>query len=186
MGDGAVTTITYSGAPLPPPRLDRSPEEMALLFKAACIDTGGTEAGIDAAVASGRLKLVGSTFTVPATRKKPGYAIRFWTGPGVVVARTDGFPLVKEAQCNATFNPVAGPRNDALAEAVTAVLATPPANVSEAVKRNGKRNKDFTPRWIVAGEAGESRVVTAVAMRANRFSPGDHVLIAARPEPAKR
>ena len=186
VGDSAVTTITYAGAPLAPPQLDRSPEEMALLFRAACIETGGTEAGIDAAVASGRLQLVGSTFKVPATKKKPAYSIRFWTAPGVVVARTDGFPEVEEAQCNATFNPPAGPRNAELADAVTAVLAAPPANASEAVKKNGKRNKGFTPRWIVAGQPGESKVVTAVAMRANRFTPGDHVLIAIRPEPARR
>ena len=186
VGDGTVTTITYAGAPLAPPQLHRTPEEMALLFKSACLDTGGTEAGIDAAVASGRLQLVGSTFSVPATRKRPAYAIRFWSAPGVVVARTDGFPLVKEAQCNATFNPPGGPRNAELADAVTDVLAAPPANAAEAVKRNGKRNKDFTPRWVVAGEEGKPRVVTAVAMRANRFNPADHVLIAVRPDPAER
>src|SRR5688572_13703574 len=79
VGDGAVTTITYAGVPLAPRPLDRTPEDMALLFKSACLDTGGTEAGIDAAVASGRLQLVGSTFTVPASKRKPAYSIRIWT-----------------------------------------------------------------------------------------------------------
>lgn len=186
VGDSTVTTITFSGAAPPPVRIDRSAEEMARLFKSACIDTGGTEAGIDAAMASGRLPLVRTTFRAAATRKDPAYSLPLWSGPGVVVARTDGFPSVPEAQCNATFLPLTAPRDSELVDAMTAALAAPPSNVAEAVKRNGKRNKHFSPRWVIAGESGAPLVVTAVAMRANRFTPGDHVLIAVRPAPAQR
>lgn len=185
VSDSTVTTITFSGEDPPPVRLDRTPEEMARLFKAACLDTGGTEAGIDAAAAPGRVALVRTTFRAAATRKTPAYSIPLWSGPGVVVARTDGFPTVPEAQCNATFLPLTGPRNLELVDAMTLVLGAPPSNAEEGVRRNGKR-KRFSPRWIIDEESGASFVVTAVAMRASRFTPGDHVLIAVRPAPAQR
>jgi len=177
-GDTAITTIVFAGANRLPARADRSPEEMARLFKTACLDTGGRAEAIDSAVADGRLALAGTNFTVTATKKRPELKLRLWSGPGIVVARTDGFYAVREAQCSASFHPLTHPTSAALTEGMTKVLG-PPSNAAEAVRKNGKRAKRFVPLWNWSEGSSPPVIVNGIAMRGGRFS-ADSVLMAAR------
>jgi hypothetical protein len=178
-GDTAITTLGFGvDAPPPPVRADRSTEAMAQLFKAACLDTGGREEAIDAAVAAGKLALVGTNFTVIATRKRPELKLRLWSGPGIVIARTDGFPDVPEAQCSASFHPLTHPTSLALTEGMTKVLGAP-SNASEAIRKNGKRAKRFVPLWTLSDGSGAPVIVNGIAMRGGRFT-ANSVLMAAR------
>ncbi len=179
-GDTAITTLGFVGAGPPPVRADRSPEEMARLFKTACLDTGGEAEAIDTAVADGRLPLVATVFNVAATKKRPAFQLRLWSGPGVVVTRTDGFYAVPEAQCNATFHILTVPTNAALTEGMTKVLGAPPYNIAEAVKKNGKPDKRFVPLWTRSEGSNPPVVINGIAMRGGRFTI-DQVLMAARP-----
>lgn len=177
-GDTAITTLGFAGVASSPVRADRSTEEMARLFKAACLDTGGRAEAIDAAVADGRLALVGTNFTVTATKKRPELKLRLWSGPGIVIARTDGFRDVPEAQCSASFHPLTHPTSAALTEGMTAVLGAP-SNAAEAVKENGKRAKRYVPLWTLSDGAGAPVIVNGISMRGGRFT-ADSVLMAAR------
>ncbi len=187
VGDSGVTTILLSGANQQPVRADRTPEEMASLFKAACLDSGGRPEAIDSAVAEGKLRLAGSTVTVNGSKKRPPVQVRLWSGPGVVVAWSDGFFAMREAQCNATFHPITLPTDESVAEALAKVLGGAPINAGEAVKKNGKPDKGFVPRWTWSEGSNAPVTVNGFAMRGNRYAPGDKVLMAARPvsEPAR-
>ncbi|MET1110524.1 MAG: hypothetical protein ABWX67_03255 [Allosphingosinicella sp.] len=177
-GDTAITTLGFGGADPPPVRADRSTEDMARLFKTACLDTGGRTEAIDAAVADGRLALVGINFTVTATKKRPELKLRLWRGPGIVIARTDGFSDVREAQCSASFHPLTHPTSMALTEGMTKVLGAP-SNAAEATGKNGKRAKRYVPIWTLSDGAGAPVIVNGIAMRGGRFT-ADSVLMAAR------
>jgi hypothetical protein len=184
-GDSAVTTLMIGGYndPPPPPQ-PYAPAEMAQLFKQVCLDTAGDPAAISAAVASGSLKLESVPVMLAAGKKSPAVAIPMWRGPGLVAAHTAGFASVREAQCNITFYPSALPDRSALAEAVSAAVGSAPVNAAEAIKKNGKPDKYYSPRWSFASGADAFRV-NAIVMKGNRYLPGDRVLIALRPE-AKR
>jgi hypothetical protein len=138
---------------------------------------------IDGGVADGRLALVGSTVAVNGSKKQPPIQLRLWSGPGVVVARTDGFFAVREAQCNATFYPLTLPDRAVLTEAMTRILGAPPSNAAKAVKKDGKPDKRFAPLWTLSEGSGPPLTVSGIAMRGNQYMPGNRVFMAVRPAP---
>ena len=184
-GDGALTTLMIGGSdqPLPTPTA-LAPGDMARLFKQLCLDTNGDPAAIDAAAAASSPALTAEPVKVKAGKDKPELQLHLWRGPGMVVAQTDGFFAVKEAQCNVTFYPIALPDSAALAASLGTAIGTGPSNAAQAVKGNGKPNKNYVPVWTVGPAAGPSRRVTAIAMRGNQYMVGNRVLFAAR-VPAK-
>jgi hypothetical protein len=184
-GDGAMTTLTMGGSdePLPAP-VAIAPDDMARLFKRLCLDTNGDPTAIEAAAASASPALTAAPMKVKAGKDKPDIQLRLWRGPGIVVAQADGFFAVPEAQCNITFYPTALPDAAVLATALGAAIGTGPSNAAEAVKGNGKPNKNYVPVWVVGTAPAPSRRVSAVAMHGNQYTPGDRVLFAAR-VPAK-
>ena len=181
-GDGAMTTLMFGGGSgLPPTPAAMAPEDMARLFKRICLDTNGDPAAIDAAAAAASPALTAAPMKVSAGKNKPEIQLHLWRGPGVVVAQTDGFFAVQDAQCNITFYPTALPDRSSLATALGAAIGTEPSNAADAVKK-GKPNKHYLPIWVVG--TAPPRRVSAVAMRGNQYTPGDRVLFAAR-VPAK-
>lgn len=138
-GDGAMTTLMFGGGSgLPPAPAAIAPDEMARLFKRLCLDTNGDPAAIDAAAAAVSPALTAAPMKVSAGKNKPEIQLHLWRGPGIVVAQTDGFFAVREAQCNITFYPTALPDAASLATALGAAIGTGPTNAAEAVKGNGK------------------------------------------------
>jgi hypothetical protein len=181
VGDTAIMTIAFGGidrsTPVP---MDMSTEDMARLFKTMCLDTGGDPAAMAAAAERGLPDLRSAPVRVKDGKKEPYVELRLWRGPGVVIAQTDGFRSVPEAQCNATFYPVTMPNRAALTSALAAAIGAPPGNLAEATKRNGKPQKRYVPLWTIKQGSNPARTVNAIPMPVSRFTLIPTILIAVR------
>ena len=118
---GRMTSYAFAGGSGMAPNAEARPTaELAGLFERVCLGGGAASAATDAAAKAAGL--VAAPFTLPGSRKAPPVTLDLWTGPGLVVSRTDGFLGSRSRQCNATFYlPVLPPR-DEHASAVAAAL----------------------------------------------------------------
>jgi hypothetical protein len=181
VGDTAIMTIAFGGIDMSTPvPMDMPTEDMARLFKTMCLDTGGDPAAMAAAAERDLPGLRSAPVTVKDGKKEPYVEIRLWRGPGVVVAQTDGFRSVPQAQCSATFYPVTMPNRAALTDALAAAIGALPGNAAEATKRNGKPDKSYVPLWTVAQGSNPARTVNAISMKAAQHTPISTILIAVR------
>ena len=175
---GRMMSMEFAGgsgaAPAP---VDRSPAEMAAVFRKACIDTQADPAGLAAAAVA--LGLAADPLTVPVGKKAPPVVLNIHRAPGLVVSQTGGFFAAKVAQCNVTFYVNALPDRADMAAAVTAALGTSPANAASATKKNGTPNKNYEPEWATSF-GGTPQVVAAHVGKGSQYMPGNRVQIAVR------
>jgi hypothetical protein len=164
-----------SGNPVAPYPRDRSPAEMASLFRTLCLETGGDGARLAAAAAAAGLSA--APHTMPATKKAAAVTLGVWTGDGLILSQTSGFPGAP-AQCNATFYVRALPERQAVTDAVAAVIGRPPSNLASATDKKGRPKKYYNPEWLSA--VGEPRIITAFVAKGYSGMPGDRVQISIR------
>lgn len=175
---GQMMSIIFSGGGgAPPAPMDRSPEEMARLFKALCVDGSADPAGfLESARVAG---LQAAPIEVAGGKKTAPETIDLWGGAGMVVSRSEGNRSVPNAQCNATFYVSTLPERQAVTDAVAAAIGQPPSNLAAAVDKKGKPRKYFSPEWTMAEAAG-GRIVTAFVAKGNNYMPGNRVQISIR------
>jgi hypothetical protein len=164
-----------SGNPVAPNPRDRSPAEMARLFQTLCLENGGDGARLAASAAAAGLSA--APHTIPATKKATPVTLGVWTGEGLVLSQTAGF-LAAPAQCNTTFYVRALPEQQAVTDALAAVIGRAPSNLASATDKRGRLKKFYNPEWLSA--VGEPRIVTAFVAKGYSGMPGDRVQISIR------
>ncbi|HEX9946859.1 MAG TPA: hypothetical protein VGA98_04895 [Allosphingosinicella sp.] len=165
-----------SGNPVAPEPRDRSPAEMASLFRTLCLESGGDGARLAASAAAAGLGAV--PHTIPATKKSAAVTLGVWTGGGLILSQTSGFFAAPNAQCNATFYVRSLPERQAVTDALAAVIGRPPSNLASATDKKGRLKKFYNPEW--SSQAGEPRIITAFVAKGYSGMPGDRVQISIR------
>jgi hypothetical protein len=175
-GAGSITTIQFAGGSgSAPDAVARTPIEAAIAFKKWCLDSGG-----DPALAAAEFQdFGGAILPVSGGKDKPPAKLHIYNGPGAVVAQTDGFFAVPQAQCNVSFYVPALPDKAEMQEAVSALFATPPTNAADAVKKNGKPNKRYVPTWEVTDAKGNVRLITYSTLGSGFDAAGNRVMLVA-------
>jgi hypothetical protein len=175
---GRMMSMQFVGGNVaaPGPR-DRSPAEMAGLFKTLCLDNGGDGAGLAAAAGAAGLSAV--PHTIPGSKKTGPVTLGVWTGEGVTVSQTSGFFAAPTAQCNATFYVRALPERQAVTDALAAVIGAAPSNLASATDKKGRPKKYYNPEWSLDA-GGEPRIVTVFVAKGYSGMPGDRVQISVR------
>ena len=172
---GRSATLQFSGATAAPPvATDRPVAEMVDLFTRACLPEGASQ--LAALVSEGTL--APRPFTVPGTKKAAPVPLDIYQGSGFVIARTDGFFVAPQAQCNAVFYVATLPDAQALTAALQSVLGVP-SNAAEAVDKKGKPRRSYSPEWSTVID-GRPSVISASVMKASNYMPGDRVHLAVR------
>lgn len=175
---GRMMSMQFVGGNMaaPDPR-DRSPAEMAGLFKSLCLDNWRNGPGLDAAAAAARLEAV--HHTIPGSKKSTPVTLGVWTGGGVTLSQTSGFFAAPTAQCNATFYVRTLPDRQALTDALAAAIGAAPSNLASATDKKGRPKKYFNPEWSLDA-GGELRIVTAFVSKGYSGMPGDRVQMSVR------
>lgn len=164
-----------SGNPVAPAPRDRSPSEMASLFRTLCLETGGDGARL--ATSASAAGLSAAPHTMPATRKAAAVTLGVWTGEGLILSHSSGFPGAT-AQCNTTFYVRTLPERQSVTDALAAVIGRAPSNLASATDKRGRLKKSYNPEWLSA--TGEPRIVTAFVAKGYSGMPGDQVQISIR------
>jgi hypothetical protein len=178
---GRMMEVGFGGVSLVanPVATDRSPVEMAALFKRVCLDTSGDPVMLPPDAADAAM-LEATPFDIPANKKMPSIRLNMWRGKGVVLSQATGFFAAPNAQCNAVFYLPALPERDAIVAAMTGIVGSAPVNGDKAMK-NGKPVRYYVPEWRVT--FGDSPwIVVAHVSAANQSLPGNRVLLAVRSE----
>jgi len=165
-----------AGNPVAPAPRDRSPAEMARLFRTLCLESGGDGARVAASAAAAGLTAV--PHTIPASKKAAPVTLGVWAGEGLILSQTSGFFAAPDAQCNATFYVRALPERQAVTDALAAVIGRAPSNLASATDKKGRLKKFYNPEWLSA--VGEPRIVTAFVAKGYSGMPGDRVQISIR------
>ncbi|MGZ8284610.1 MAG: hypothetical protein ACXW27_05755 [Allosphingosinicella sp.] len=175
---GRMMSMQFVGGniPAPDPR-DKSPAEMANLFKTLCLDNGGGGAGLAAAAAAAGLSA--RRHTIPASKKTAPVTLGVWTREGLALSQTSGFFGRHPAQCNATFYVRALPERQAVMDALAAVIGAAPSNLASATDKKGRPKKYYNPEWSL-DSGGEPRIVTAFVAKGYSSMPGNRVQISVR------
>lgn len=175
---GRMMSMQFAGgSPIPPETRDRSPAEMASLFKSLCLDNWRNGPGLDAAAAAAGLGT--AHHTIPGTKKSAPVTLGVWTGGGLTLSQTSGFFATRAAQCNATFYVRTLPERQAMTDALAAVIGAAPSNLGSATDKKGRPKKYYNPEWTL-DSAGEPRIVTAFVAKGYSGMPGDRVQISVR------
>jgi hypothetical protein len=171
-----VPIAPLSRVPIVP--INRSPAEMASLFKDVCLSTNGDPVNIASATNMGNLNLTAAPISMPGMgrRDRP---LNIWRGSGLVVSQSDGFFAARFVQCNVLFYPQQLPSREGVIDAVSGALGSAPSNAASARKRNGTFNRSYEPEWAVA-LAGAPAIVTAHVWEGSPVIPGSRVQISVR------
>ncbi|ATY33639.1 hypothetical protein [Sphingomonas psychrotolerans] len=173
---GRMMSLDFAGGTATPPApVAIEPAAMTDLFKNVCVLGDARAVGVSKAAVAQSLTPV--QFAMGG--KNPP-AIGLWRGEGVIISQADVFLGNKSPQCNATFYVAGLPAKDAVVSAMTAALGAPPANAAEAVGKNGKPAKWWTPEWSVTATDGTPLIAVAHITRGGRDMPGDRIQLSLR------
>jgi hypothetical protein len=175
---GRMMSMQFAGGnPVAPNPRDRSPAEMAGLFKTLCLDNWRDGPGLEAAAAAAGLST--AHHTIPGGKKTAPVTLGVWTGEGLTLSQTSGFFAAPTVQCNATFYVRALPERQAVADALAAAIGAAPSNLASATDKKGRLKKFYNPEWSL-DSGGEPRIVTAFIAKGYSGMPGDRVQISVR------
>ncbi|MBV9882299.1 MAG: hypothetical protein JO276_04760 [Sphingomonadaceae bacterium] len=155
---GRYTMLQLGGSqptPLQPGTRDLG--DVVALFKDACL---ARPFGIDeprAAVEARHWNFERLDQTVPAGATPAD--LSGWQAADVSVRSSKGVFFAPNPQCNVTAAFAASLDADAVEGAVTAALASPPANADKKLDKKGERRRGYEPVWTVPGPAGTQRSV---------------------------
>jgi hypothetical protein len=154
---GRTTTFSYPKMPnLGIGTGERSAAEIARAFGDFCVGTGFDKAAIGAAVAKSGWRMEYVPAQMPF--KKPA-EIGGWRTDDAVLHATDGTGFPKPAQCSLVVQSSAVGTQDALIDAVTAVLGMEPSNLAKKLKKNGQPQKYWRAEWQLTSGPAAGRTV---------------------------
>jgi len=170
-----------------------SADEVAYFFRQACLDSKLDLAAVDAAVSGAKWPMKRSDVKIPFNRPEFDTPVPQWVGSGrglTVAPATYGIPTgsgfrVAGPQCTFVSGTPSFDRQ-ALETALTNAIGTGPHNASEAVKKNGKPNKRYEPRWLWTGPNGVLQEVGFALIPSFGTSPGKLQVALIPPKPAKK
>jgi hypothetical protein len=175
---GRMMSMQFVGGNIAAPDpSDRSPAEMAGLFKALCLDNMGGGAGLAAAAAAAGLSA--RPHTIPGSKKTAPVTLGVWTREGLALSQTSGLFARHPAQCNATFYVRDLPERQAVIDALAAMIGAAPSNLASATDKKGRPKKYYNPEWSL-DSGGEPRIVTAFVSKGYSGMPGDRVQMSVR------
>ena len=169
---GRMMSFNFAGGNgSPPAPVDVAPADMAARFNALCL-------GGDTAAAAAQAGLTADPVASPFGKEAGAPPLGIWHGPGVVVSQSAA-PLVQVPQCNVTHYVATLPDRQSVADALAAVLGSPPSNLAAATDKKGRPKKYYSPEWQIGG-AQDARVVAAYVQKGSQFMPGNRVQISVR------
>ncbi|MEA3052419.1 MAG: hypothetical protein QOG72_1322 [Sphingomonadales bacterium] len=154
---GRTTTFSYPKMPTGGIGTgERSAEEIARAFGDFCLGTGFDKAAIGAVVAKSGWRMDYVPAQMPF--KKPA-EVGGWRTDDAVLHATDGTSFPKPAQCSLVVQSSAVGTQDALVDAVTAVIGAEPGNLAKRLKKNGQPQSYWRAEWQLTSGPAAGRTV---------------------------